>query len=273
MANSTTPETLPPSSDAVARPYRVGRLLPVLVVLALTGLAFWSGLHRSLSLETLVRHRAELDVAIDRHLLLALGAFVLLYVTVVALSIPGSLVLTVAGGILFGGLAGGGATVIGATVGATIIFLIARSAFGEHLVRRAGPRAERVADGFRDDAFSYLLFLRLVPLFPFFLVNLVPALAGVRLGTFVSATILGIIPATFTFAFVGAGLDSVIATQATKYEACLAAGAGDCRLDFDLKAILTPQLLLALAAVGVLALIPVLVKRLRGRRRVADASR
>ena len=87
----------------------------------------------------------------------------------------------------------------------------------------------RLAEGFREDAFSYLLFLRLVPAFPFFLVNLVPALAGVGLAPFVAATALGIIPATFTFAFVGAGLDSVIAAQGAAYNACIAAGHAGCR--------------------------------------------
>ena len=89
---------------------------------------------------------------------------------------------------------------VGATIGATLIFLVARTALGEPLLRRAGPRADQLAQGFRDDAFSYLLFLRLVPAFPFFLVNLVPALAGVRLGPFVAATALGVIPAAVVFA-------------------------------------------------------------------------
>ena len=144
--------------------------------------------------------------------------------------------------------------------------MIATSAFGEHLVRRAGPLASKLAEGFRAEAFYYLLFLRLVPAFPFFLVNLVPALAGVRLSTFVAATGLGIIPATFAFAFVGAGLDSVIRAQGALYHACLAAGRADCRLDFDIKAAVTLELLVALAALGVVALIPLAVKRLRTRR-------
>jgi uncharacterized membrane protein YdjX (TVP38/TMEM64 family) len=122
-----------------------------------------------------------------------------------------------------------------------------------------------LAEGFRADAFSYLLFLRLVPIFPFWLVNLVPALAGVRLPVFAAATAIGILPGTFAFAFVGAGLTSVITAQGTAYRACLAAGRSDCRLDFDLKAAVTPELLIALAALGVLALIPVVVKRLRAR--------
>ena len=147
-----------------------------------------------------------------------------------------------------------------------MIFLIARSAFGEYLTRRAGPMAARLAEGFRADAFSYLLFLRLVP-FPFWLVNLAPALFGVRLSTFVAATALGILPATLTFALFGAGLDSVIAAQESHYNACLAAGRADCRLDFDLSQVLTPTLLAgARSASRLLALIPAFVRRVFGRK-------
>ena len=106
-----------------------------------------------------------------------------------------------------------------------------------------------------------------MPIFPFWLVNLVPALCGVRLATFVAATAIGIIPATFVFAFVGAGLDSVIAAQQAAYSACVAAGRPDCRLDFDLHAAITPELSPRSAALGVLALVPVVVKRLRARTR------
>src|SRR5207244_446397 len=191
----------------------------------------------------------------------ALAAYMALYIAAVALSIPVGVFLTVTGGVLFGALLGGVAAVVSATIGAICIFLIARSAIGEYLVRRAGSVAERLAEGFRADAFSYLLFLRLVPIFPFWMVNLVPALAGVRLATFAAATALGIIPATFVFAFVGAGLDSVIAAQQAAYRSCLAAARSDCRLEFHVNAALTPELIGALTALGVLALVPVLVKR------------
>jgi uncharacterized membrane protein YdjX (TVP38/TMEM64 family) len=180
--------------------------------------------------------------------------------------------MTFAGGVLFGGIVGGAAAVVAATLGATVIFLIARSAFGEHLARRAGLRAERLAQGFRADAFSYLLFLRLVPVFPFFLVNLVPALAGVRLRTFVTATALGILPAGFAFAHLGAGLDSVIRAQSAIYNACLAVGRNHCHLDFDVRTAVTPELLAALAALGALALIPIVVRRWRARRVVGSSG-
>ena len=259
--------TLEPQKTSDSRPARgrLRRFVPVgLVVLAMVAV-FASGAHRQVSLETLVRHRMAIDAFIDAHAAVAVAAFATLYVTVVALSIPGAIFLTIAGGILFGTLVGGLASALSATVGATIIFLIAKSACGESLVRRAGPLAAKLADGFRADAFSYLLFLRLVPAFPFFLVNLAPALVGVRLSTFVSATAIGVIPATFAFAFFGSGLDSVIAAQEKVFRACLAAGRTDCHLQFDLGMIATPQLLTALATLGVIALIPVAVKRLRAK--------
>jgi uncharacterized membrane protein YdjX (TVP38/TMEM64 family) len=244
---------------------RLRRFLPVAVIVLAMVAVFATGAHRHVSLETLVRHRMAIDAFIESHTLAAVGLFIAIYIVVVALSIPGALILSISGGILFGTLAGGIANLIGAAVGATIVFLVARSACGENLVRRAGPLACKIAEGFRADAFSYLLFLRLVPAFPFFLVNLAPALVGVKLSTFVAATVIGVLPATFAFAFFGSGLDSVIATQETAYRACLASGRSECALHFDIGMIVTPRLLAALAALGVIALIPVVVKRLRAR--------
>jgi uncharacterized membrane protein YdjX (TVP38/TMEM64 family) len=246
-------------------PARARRFLPIVVVLALGLLVYAMGWHRELSLESLVHHRATIDQFVADHRLAAIAGFVAIYIAVVALSVPGAVVLTTTGGFLFGVLVGGLASIVGATVGATGVFLIARSAFGEFLLRRAGPVATRLAAGFRADAFSYLLFLRLVPVFPFFLVNLATALTGVKLRTFVAATAIGIVPGTFAYALFGAGLDSVIAVQEAAYDACRAAGRLDCRLDFDLKAAFTPQLLAGLAALGIAALIPVAVKYFKGR--------
>ena len=240
--------------------------LPLAAIVLASVVILGMGWHRLLSLETLVRHHHAIHAFIQANELAAVVVYIAIYIVVVALSVPGGLILTLTGGILFGGVVGGGAAILGATAGATVIFLIARSAFGEHLARRAGPLADKLAEGFRADAFHYLLFLRLVPVFPFFLVNLVPALAGVRLATFVAATVVGIIPASFAFAYVGAGLDSVIRAQGTLYNACIASGRADCRLDFDAKAAVTPELLAGLAALGLVALLPVVVKRLRARR-------
>jgi uncharacterized membrane protein YdjX (TVP38/TMEM64 family) len=237
------------------------RFLPLAIMVAAGALVFGMGWHRYLSFESLVRHRSALESFVTTHFFVALTAFVGAYIVAVALSIPGAVLLTISGGILFGWLVGGLAVLVGATAGATLIFLIARTAFGEFFVRRAGPRLKRIVAGFRADAFSYLLFLRLVPLFPFFLVNLAPALVGIPLATFIAATALGIIPATFVFAAVGAGLDSAVRAQEALYAACVAAGRSDCRLDFHAGAAATPELILAFTALGLLALVPVLVRR------------
>ena len=231
-----------------------------MAVVALIGLAYGLGLHRDISFETLIRNRTAIDQFIADHGAAAVAGYVALYIAVIGLSLPGGAIMTVIGGFLFGPVVGTVAAIIGALAGATVIFLIARSACGEWLTRRAGPFAARLAAGFRADAFSYLVFLRLVP-FPFWLVNLAPALFGVRLSTFIAATAIGILPATLTFAVFGAGLGSVIAAQERQYHDCLAAGHADCRVDFDLSHVLTPTLLLALGAFALLALVPAIARR------------
>jgi len=262
-----------PPPCATGRPApRLRRFVPLAVIALAMIAVFATGAHRHVSLETLMRHRMAIDAFIDAHAVVAIAAFMAAYIVVVALSIPGAALLTITGGILFGVFVGGAAAVIAATTGATIVFLVAKSACGENLARHAGPLAGKLSEGFRADAFSYLLFLRLVPAFPFFLVNLVPALAGVRLWSFVAATFIGVIPATFAFAFFGSGLDSVMVRQEVAYRACVASGRADCALQLDLGMIATPHLLAALAALGVLALVPVAVKRLRARAAAARAA-
>lgn len=255
-----------PKPASAAAPL-VRRMIP-LIVIVLLAIAVYVTIGRGMiSLEALVQHRAAIDAFVVEHRALAVIAYIALYIVVVALSLPGATFLTVTGGFLFGLVLGASAAVIGATLGATVIFLVARSALGEPLLKRAGPRANQLAQGFREDAFSYLLFLRLVPAFPFFLVNLVPAFADVRLSTFVAATALGIIPGGTVYAFAGIGLDSIISAQQEAYDACMAVGRADCHLTFSAHGILTPELIGALVALGVLALVPVVVKRLRARAR------
>jgi uncharacterized membrane protein YdjX (TVP38/TMEM64 family) len=270
--NTASDQDKPAAAASTPARLSIRRMWPLLLIVAIAAIVIASGTHRHLSFETLARHHGKIRDFIDAHLAAAVLAYAGLYISVVSLSIPGGLFLTLAGGMLFGGLLAGAVTVVSATIGATMIFLIARSALGEHLARRAGPMVDRVARGFVADAFNYLLFLRLVPVFPFWLVNIVPALAGVRLGTFVAATFFGIIPGTFAYAFVGSGLESVIAAQTADYHACLAAVRTDCRFDFHVKSVITPELIAALALLGIVALIPVVVKRIRGRARSAGVS-
>jgi uncharacterized membrane protein YdjX (TVP38/TMEM64 family) len=236
------------------------RCLPLAAVLIVLAIVYANGWHRELSLATLIRHRAAIDGFIAAHKAAAVLAYVGVYIGVAALSIPAGAWLTITGGLLFGTILGALAAVVGATLGATSLFLIAQSAAGAHLARRAGPLVGHFAAGFRADAFNYLLFLRLVPV-PFWLVNLVPALLGVKLRTFVVATAVGIVPATFIFAFFGAGLGSVIDAQEASYLACRSVGTSECAVHLEPASVLTPTLLAALGGLGLLALIPVLAKK------------
>jgi uncharacterized membrane protein YdjX (TVP38/TMEM64 family) len=258
-------KTASQSGPSVARWLK--RLWPLLVLAGAMTIVFAMGWHHYLTITALAENREALRGFLGSHRLLALAAFVALYAAATALSLPGGAVLTIAGGFLFGWLLGGFASIIGATIGATILFLIARSTLGELLAARAGPLLTRFRQGFQQDAFSYLLFLRLVPIFPFWLVNLAPGLLNVPFTTYFVTTILGIIPGTFAFALAGSGLDSVIEAQQSRYQSCLAkTGAGgqeSCSYALDPEALLTPELIAGLVALGVVALIPVAVRWFR----------
>lgn len=242
------------------------RLAPVISIAAVAALVLAMGWHRYLTLEVIAQNRKLLQDAVSAYYLPSLAAYICLYAIAVALSLPGGLVLTLTGGLLFGWLTGGAAAVIGATIGATLVFQVARSALGNHLAARAGPWLAALREGFRSNALSYLLFLRLVPAFPFWLVNLAPALLGVPLSTYVLGTLIGIVPGTLAFASVGAGLDSVIGAAQAQHVACLLhKGANDCPFKLDARALLEKDLLIAFALLGLVALIPIALKRVGAR--------
>ncbi|MDP6953790.1 MAG: TVP38/TMEM64 family protein [Alphaproteobacteria bacterium] len=223
------------------------RLLPAAVLLGALGTALALGADDYLSFEALRDNRALLLEHVARLGLLAAAAYIAIYAIVVALSLPGAAFLTLSGGFLFGAVQGAFYGVIGATLGATVIFLVARTAFGDALTRRAGPALKRMEEGFRENALSYLLVLRLIPLFPFWLVNLVPALLGVPLRIYVLGTFFGIMPGSLVYSLAGAGLGSVFES-------------GE---DFTLSGILTPTMIAALVGLAALSMLPVLYKRLR----------
>lgn len=223
------------------------RWLPLALLLAAACLVYATGLHRSLSLDVLRIHRAQLQELVAAHPFAAPLAYVAVYAAAIALAVPGALVLTLSGGFLFGPWLGGSLAVLGATLGAILVFLIARSSMGASLRARAGPWLRRLEAGFREDAFSYLLVLRLIPLFPFWLVNLVPAFLGVPLRTFALATLIGIAPASLIFASVGNGLGAVL----------------DRGEEPDLGLVLEPSILLPLLGLAALALLPALYRRYR----------
>lgn len=243
------------------------RWLPLVVIASLMALVFGMGWHRYLTFEQIGMRYDDIRGFIENNLVLAVLAYMGLYVGVVALSLPGALALTLAGGLLFGWMIGGPATIVAATIGATIIFLVAKTSLGETLAATAGPTINKLRAGFQEDALSYLLFLRLVPAFPFFVVNLAPALLGVNLRTYVLGTFLGIIPGTMAFSFAASQLGSVIEKTNAEHAACVAEkGADACPYSIDTSTLVSTELILAFAAIGVVALIPVVVKKFFGKK-------
>jgi uncharacterized membrane protein YdjX (TVP38/TMEM64 family) len=242
------------------------RWLPLGLLLVLIGAGYGLGLHRYLSLTALAENRDMLRQSVDNHLALALAAFALVYVAAVALSIPGASILSIAGGFLFGWVLSAPVTVVAAVIGATAVFQIVKTSFGAALAERAGPMMQKLAQGFSDNAFGLLLFLRLTPVFPFWAVNAVAGLSRIPLKTFIAATAIGIIPASLAFALVGDGLDRVIDAELLRYRQCLAgSAAGDCQFSVDASSLLTPELWLGLTALGLVAMIPVAIRLWRGR--------
>jgi uncharacterized membrane protein YdjX (TVP38/TMEM64 family) len=225
------------------------RLLPLAILLLGLALFVALGLERHFSFETLSRNHAELSAWVAANGALAALAFVAAYALAVAFSLPIALLLTPLGGFLFGVWLGALLSDFSATLGSIVVFLAARTAFHDLFHARAGAALARLEAGFRRDSFSFLLFLRLVPLFPFWLVNIVPGLLGVRLGPYVVATFIGMIPAAVIFASVGAGFGTLFVSGQMP--------------DFDL--IFQWRILLPLLGLAALSLLPVLYRAYRRR--------
>ena len=211
--------------------------------------AFASGLTRDLSLHELARRREVLEAAVHAHPWLSLAVYMAAYTTIIALSLPAALVMTLTGGLLFGAWLGGAAAAISCTVGATIIFLVCRTAAGDFVRERAGPMAARIGDELRRDAFSYIVTLRLLPIAPFWLINLALGLIDIPLPTFVSASLLGIAPVSLIIASLGSGLDSVLRRGGR----------------IGPHVMLEPHFILPLAGLAILSLAPILYRRVSPR--------
>jgi uncharacterized membrane protein YdjX (TVP38/TMEM64 family) len=248
------------SEGSADEPRRWTRYVPITAIAVLIVAVIASG---GVSFETVVAYRDTLRGAVERYGPIAVLVYAGVYVTGVALSVPGAVFLTILGGFLFGWLLGGTLAWLAATLGAILVFLIARTSIGDILARKAGPRLQRLAEGFRRDAFSYLLFLRFLPVMPFWITNLAPALLGVPLRTFALASLVGLVPATFTFAAIGASLEALIAGQKAQMDQCIASGAAGCSFEPSVWALLQPKHLTVFAALGLLSLVPVLVRRWR----------
>jgi uncharacterized membrane protein YdjX (TVP38/TMEM64 family) len=235
-------------ADPNAQRFSFRRLIPLGVLIVAGAVFVLAGGRQYLTFAALAEHREFLCGLVARGGVLAALGFVLLYAGLTALSVPGAMLMTLAAGFLFGVWLGTVYALIGATIGAGAVFLAARAGLAG-LAERAGPRVRRLEAGFREDAFSYLLCLRLVPIFPFWLVNLVAGATGMRLRVYLTATFFGMIPGAFVYASLGNGVGALIAAGRHP----------------DHYVIFRPSILLPLIGLAVLALLPVAYKRWRPR--------
>jgi len=226
------------------------RLIPLGALLLAAAVFVLSGGRHYLTFAALAENRAFLSALVVNGGALAVIGFILAYAGLTALSVPGAMLMTLASGFLFGPWLGALAALVGATLGAGAVFLAARAGLAG-LADRAGPKVQRLKSGFREDAFSYLLCLRLVPIFPFWLVNLVAGASGMKLSIYLVATFFGMIPGAIVYAGIGNGVSALIASGQHP----------------DPYTIFRANILLPLIGLAVLALLPVVYKRWQGRRR------
>ena len=247
---------------------RLRRWLPLILLLGISAVVLVSGVAQLLSLDRLLASRAWLHGFVEAGYGRALVVAYLVYVASVVVSVPATLILTMICGFLFGIVPGALTAVCAATTGAAIVFAVGRGP-GADLVRRVGgTRLAALAEGFRRDAFGYIVVLRLLPLFPFWVTNLAPAAFGVKMRVFVLATFLGLLPGAFVYATTGAGIEDVVAAREATRAACLAAQTGGCEATLNLRDLVTPRMVAGLVMLAVFALVSIVLSR-RARRTTA----
>lgn len=236
MAKDTHTETLP-QKPPLKRP------LPLIILLIIMGCVYASGIYKEISLSSFHAHKAQLQEFAKMAPVLAPIIYIGIYTIFVSLSLPAATILTLTGGFLFGPWLGTLYVVSGATIGATILFMIARSALGATMRDKAGALYHRIEHNMQENAVGYLLFMRLVPFFPFVLVNIVPALFNISLRIYIITTFLGIIPGSFVYVYLGGQLAHIN----------------------SLSDLISEQTLFAFGLLGVFSLLPTLIKQIKTR--------
>lgn len=214
-------------------------------------ITFYSlGLGEYLSFASLKKYQNDLITWTNDNYLLTVLSYCIIYTISVAISVPGAVILTLLGGFLFGPILGTVFVVISASLGAVLLFIAVKSAFAEQIANKASTWISKMQKGFKEDALAYLFTLRLIPLFPFWAVNIVPALLGVNLKTYSIATFFGIIPGSAIYVAIGSGLSKTIANNQEP----------------NLKIIFEPHILIPLIALAVIALTPSIYKKFKKRK-------
>ena len=228
------------------------KYIPILIIIIISISSWGMGIHEYFSIETIKENEKIINSFIESNYITSCLIFSITYIFIISVSIPGATFMTVTGGLLFGQSAGTLINVISATFGATIFFLSARIA-SKDLIKKAGNWVKKMQNGFHENEFSYLLTLRLVPLFPFVAVNLVSAVVNISIKTFVTATFIGIIPGTFVYTSIGVALKNLMGKD-----------------EIDFKIIIEPSIILALFGLGLISLTPALYKRIKNKTKKAD---
>ena len=223
---------------------KVRKILVLLAFAAVVAAFHFLDLGTYLTLESLKANRAALEDLRRAHSVLFAVAFILVYIVQTAFSLPGAAILSIAAGVLFGVPQGTLFVVSGATVGAILAFLVSRTLLRDWTVRKFGARMEGIDRGLRENGFSYLLFLRLVPAFPFFLVNLACGATGLPLRTYALGTLLGILPGSLVFVNAGASLAAIE----------------------SVRQVASPRVLGSFALLGLFALLPTIINVVKKRR-------
>ncbi|PHQ66581.1 MAG: hypothetical protein COB92_07455 [Robiginitomaculum sp.] len=237
----------PDTAAMSASKSKLKRFLPLIIIVAALTAFFVFGGPKYISLDSLRDNQEFLKAFVANNYILAVVGFIVIYAILVAISVPGASFLSIFAGFLFGLTTGVPAVIVGATIGATILFLVVRSAFGAGLAAKAGPFMKKFEKGLKENELSYLFILRLVPLFPFFIVNIVPPLFDVKLRNYVLTTFLGIIPGSLVYVSVGNGIgDALSAGQ-----------------DVPLSGLMfRPAVILPIVGLILLSMIPVVYKKL-----------
>lgn len=247
QAMTTSIMTAEPTDTPSSKPLWK-RLLPLAIIAAALAAFFALGGPDYVSMDSLRDNREFLSGLVADNFVLVLLGFIATYAILVAISFPGASFLSIFGGFLFGALVGGFGIVVGATLGATGIFLAARYAFGDALSKKAGPYMKKFEKGLKENELSYLFILRLIPAFPFFIVNIVPALFDVKLRNYMLSTFFGIIPGALVYASVGAGIGAIFDAG------------GEAKLG---GLMLQPKVILPILGLITLSLIPIIYKKIK----------
>ena len=220
--------------------------LPILLIVVASLTAWMLGVQKYLNFDSLREHQQMLVSFIDQHFVEAILLYSVTYIVIVWLAFPVATFLTLAGGFFFGQWIGTTATVLSATIGASILFISTKIASQDLLDENTKPWIKKMKKGFQEHAFTYLLTLRLMPIFPFFAINIAAAVLQIPFSTFFFGTLIGIIPGTFVYVTLGIGIRDVIQQP-----------------EFTPQVILDPKLLIAFIGLGLLALLPIIYKKFR----------